>query len=181
MKLTHPRKTKPTIRCNVRASEIGTFVALPKSANAKLPPRGAVAIEGSFNGIPFQAILEPDGAGSRRLKISQGMRNSLRKDNAGEVTIEITKVGEEFETRVPSDLAKAIAAMPRAAATWADITPLARRDWIFWFISAKKRETRERHLEKARDMLGSGKRRICCFGGANWLMKSNGTLNKSKK
>jgi hypothetical protein len=90
------------------------------------------------------------------------------------VTVEITRAGEELDTRVPMNLRKALAAAPLAQALWADITPMARRDWILWTSSAKQLETRRRRIEKACAMLASGKRRVCCFGGINWLMKNHG-------
>ena len=88
---------------------------------------------------------------------------------------EITRAGEEPETRVPIDLRKALAAAPLAQALWADITPIARRDWILWISSAKQPETRRRRIENACAMLASGKRRVCCFGGIKWLMKNHAT------
>jgi DNA-binding transcriptional regulator YiaG len=39
--------------------------------------------------------------------------------------------------------------------------------------SAKQPETRRRRIEKACDMLVSGKRRLCCFPGIEWLMKKD--------
>ena len=38
-----------------------TFLVVPKNASAKLPSRGMTAIEGTINGLAFQAMLEPDG------------------------------------------------------------------------------------------------------------------------
>ncbi len=73
---------------------------------------------------------------------------------------------------MPADLRRALAAHPRAQKTWDDITPLARRDWILWLCSAKLAETRVRRIKKACSMLATGKRRVCCFGGINWLIKS---------
>jgi hypothetical protein len=94
--------------------------------------------------------------------------------NAGDtVTVEITRAGEEPEIRVPMDLRQALRAAPLSQASWADITPMARRDWIFSISSAKLPETRRRRIEKACDMLASGKRRLCCFPGIKWLMKEN--------
>ncbi|MES2223783.1 MAG: YdeI/OmpD-associated family protein [Patescibacteria group bacterium] len=84
------------------------------------------------------------------------------------------------ETRVPTDLAKALKAHPKALAQWKANTPLARRDWVLWLSTAKKEETRVRRIEKAISMLSSGKKRICCFGGINWLIKI-GELNKKGK
>ncbi len=77
-----------------------------------------------------------------------------------------------LKTRMPRDLHKALATNPKAHKLWMDITPIARRDWILWISTAKQAETRKRRIEKACDMLASGKRRVCCFGGINWLMKN---------
>ena len=38
-----------------------TFLTLPKEASAKLPSRSMTSVEGTFNGLAFQATLEPDG------------------------------------------------------------------------------------------------------------------------
>src|SRR5205823_11283137 len=46
-----------------------SFLTLPKNASAKLPSRGMTAIEGTINGFPFQATLEPDGQKSHWLKV----------------------------------------------------------------------------------------------------------------
>ncbi|MBW4049517.1 MAG: DUF1905 domain-containing protein, partial [Proteobacteria bacterium] len=48
-----------------------TFLVLPAVASAKLPTRSMVTVEGSFEGQPFQATLEPDGQGSHWLKIDK--------------------------------------------------------------------------------------------------------------
>jgi len=63
----------------------------------------------------------------------------------------------------PTDLRKALAAAPDAKAKWRDLTPVARRDFVMWIDSAKQAETRQRRIERACDMLVSGKRRPCCF------------------
>jgi len=132
-------------------------------------------VEGTINGFPFRAALEPNGKGSHRLRVNKAMHDAAGADAVDTVTVEITRAGKEPETRVPMGLRKALAAAPLAQALWADITPIARRDWILWISSAKQPETRRRRIEKACDMLASGKRRVCCFGGIKWLMKDHGT------
>lgn len=149
------------------------MVILPKTASAKLASRGTVMIEGAINAFPFRAALEPDGKGSHRLEVNDTMSDEAGADAGDIVTMEIARVGDEPECRVPADLRKALAAAPRAQAGWADITPLARRDWVFSISTAKQAETRERRIEKACDMLASGKRRLCCFPGIKWLMRDN--------
>ena len=130
-------------------------------------------VEGTISAIPFRAALEPDGRGSHELRVNQVMHDAAGADAGDTVTVEITRVGEEPEIRVPLDLRQALAAAPRAQAAWADVTPMARRDWIFSISTAKQPETRRRRIEKACDMLASGKRRLCCFPGIKWLMKEN--------
>ena len=66
---------------------------------------------------------------------------------------------------MPDDLRKALIATPAARATWEDITPLARNEWICWVISGKKAETRSIRIEKTLSKLKGGMRRPCCWAG----------------
>ena len=149
----------------------GTHLALPEGASAKIPSRGETTVEGVIHGFPFRAALEPDGRGGRRLKTTEPMRDAAGAAGDGAPAVEITRLGAEPEIRVPTDLRKALKTDARARAAWAEITPTARRDWILWIATAKRSETRGQRIEKARDMLSSGKRRVCCFPGLRWLTK----------
>jgi uncharacterized protein YdeI (YjbR/CyaY-like superfamily) len=66
---------------------------------------------------------------------------------------------------LPADLKKALIANAKALATWEDITPLARNEWICWISSAKKAETRTRRITWGCENLQDGKRRPCCWPG----------------
>jgi Bacteriocin-protection, YdeI or OmpD-Associated/Domain of unknown function (DUF1905) len=181
MKVAKLQETKSTIRFRARllrpkaTEKIGSWIllTLPKNASAKLPSQGMTMVEGVINSLPFRAALEPNGKGIHWLRINKAMQDAAGAGAGDTVTVEITRTGEEPEIRVPMDLRKALAAAPPAQASWADITPMARRDWIFSITSAKLPETRRRRIEKACDMLASGKRRLCCFPGIKWLMKEN--------
>jgi uncharacterized protein YdeI (YjbR/CyaY-like superfamily) len=50
-----------------------------------------------------------------------------------------------------------------AKALWDDLTPIARMDFISWIEAAKQPDTRRRRIERACDMLVTGKRRPCCY------------------
>lgn len=67
--------------------------------------------------------------------------------------------------RMPEDLRKALASSSTAKATWDDITPLARNEWICWVTSGKKAETRNIRIEKGISKLKGGMRRPCCWEG----------------
>lgn len=180
MKAPKTQPTEPTIRFSAKLvpseangkTESWTLT-LPKNASAKLPSRGATMVEGAINAFPFRAALEPDGKGSHSLSVNKTMRDGAGGDEIDTVAVEIARIGDEPEMRVPMDLRKALAAAPVARAGWDDITPMARRDWVFSVVTAKLPETRSRRIEKACDMLECGRRRLCCFPGVKWIMKEN--------
>ena len=150
-----------------------TFLVLPKDASAKLPSRSMTSVAGTFNGLAFQATLEPDGQGGHWLKVDRKLREELGAEVGDVVMLEIAPVAQEPEPRVPADLRKVLAAAPAGARkVWSDITPLARRDWIHWIVSARQAETRARRIRTACDMLAKGKRRPCCFDRSGMYAKS---------
>lgn len=178
MKSAKAKNTPITIRFNgkiVTSNKVGAsaVITLPKAASAKLPSRGIVNVEGTINAFPFRAPLLADGKGSHMLKVSPAMRHDLAADDIDTIAVEITRVEDEPEIRIPADLKKSLKAIPSAEKSWADITPMARRDWIFSISSSRQEETRRRRIDKACDMLKSGKRRLCCFPGIKWMMKKN--------
>jgi hypothetical protein len=146
-----------------------TFLTLPKEASAKLPSRGMTTVEGTINGIPFRATLEPDGQKSHWLKVNRKLSEAAGAGAGDVVTLEISP--DALETTVPADLRKALAAAPKARAVWADITTIARTDWIHWITSARQRETRARRVKNACSMLAAGKRRVCCFDRSGFYSK----------
>lgn len=66
---------------------------------------------------------------------------------------------------VPKEFREALLAHPKALATWMDITPLARNEWICLVSGGKSIETTERRLERAYSQLSEGQRRPCCWLG----------------
>jgi len=178
MKLVKRQVTKSTIRFSAKLVR-EEFVTLPGEASEAFPSVGAAMIEGTINGFPFRIALESSGKGNHRLKVNQAMRNAAGASAGDTVTIEILRVADEPETRIPTDLKKALTAVPSARALWSAITPMARQNWILWISSAKQTETRRNRIEKACDMLASGKRRVCCFGGLNWLRKDHPTAGET--
>lgn len=150
-----------------------SFLLLSKEASARLPSRGMTAIEGTMNGSPFQAVLEPDGQKGHWLKVDRKLRAAAGAEVGDVVALEIAPAAKEPEPTVPADLKKALAtAAPKARTLWSEITPMARRDWIHWILSAKQAETRARRIKNACSMLAAGKRRPCCFDRSGFYSKS---------
>jgi len=174
------RATNTTVRFKAKLSRPAspkgaawTFLVLPAAASAKLPTRSMVTVDGTLGGAPFRATLEPDGEGSHWLRVDRALREAAGAEAGDTVALEIAPVEQEPEPKVPADLRRALAANPAAKATWADITPVARRDWIHWITSGKKAETRAKRIDTACDKLASGMRRACCFDRSGRYSRGN--------
>ena len=150
-----------------------TFVVLPADAGKHLPTRSMVTVDGTLNGHSFQTTLEPDGEGSHWFKVENAASEAAGVEAGDSVAFEIKPVEKEPEPQVPADLKQALADNPAAKATWSDITPVARRDWIHWITSGKKAETRAKRIDVACDKLASGGRRACCFDRSGMYSKGN--------
>ena len=150
------------------------FVVLPKEASGKLPRRGRVSVDASINGKSFRALLEPDGQKSHWLKIDEKLMKDSDAGFGDSVEFSIEAVEQEPEPAVPTDLAQALRESPEALATWESTTTIARLDWIHWITTAKQEKTRIKRIADACDMLGSGKKRVCCFDPSGFYSKAFG-------
>lgn len=149
------------------------FLNLPQDASDQLPTRSMVSVDGTFNGSAFQTTLVPDGQGGHWLKVDPKLQETTGVKPGDLIELELAPSAVEPEPEVPEDVQKALeAAGPKAMATWADITPVARRDWIFWIVSGKKAETRVKRIEVACSKLSAGNRRPCCFDRSGMYDKS---------
>jgi hypothetical protein len=142
---------------------VGILLVLPKDASAKLPSRGIAMVKGTINGVPFRAVLEPDGKESHWFKVDEAVLDAARAASGDTVAMEIEPTKEWLEPKIPANLKDALEADPKSYDKWTDITPAARWDWIRWIGSARQSETRQRRVESVCSRLRVGKRRPCCF------------------
>jgi hypothetical protein len=94
MKLAKLEETKSTIRFRAKllrpkaTEKIGSWIRLTlrMNASAMLPSRGMTMVEGTINGFPFRASLEPNGKGSHWLRVSKVMHDAAGADAGDTVT-----------------------------------------------------------------------------------------------
>lgn len=157
---------QPTIRFQSRLLESG-MLAIPSDFYEKLP-EGATALEGVVNHFPFRAPISPEG-----LELTPTLKEAAKLETGDATEVEVTRIGDEAEVRVPSDFRSALGKAPDAYEQWKNTTTKARRDWILWMLTAKLEKTRQTRIANGCDMLSSGKKRVCCFGGLSWLNKDH--------
>jgi len=155
-----------TIRfdATLQTIEKATILRLPKTASAKLPSRGQVAVEGTINGQPFQTVVEPDGEFGHWIRIDRKLQRAAAVSAGESAALELAPRTEWPEPTVPKDLAAALAAAPKKIQElWKAITPMARWEWVRWVNATSNPDTRKRRVEVSISKLQSGKRRPCCF------------------
>lgn len=140
-----------------------TLVVLPPSASQQLPSRGQVMVKGVINNADFLAALEPDGTGGHWLNVDDHLRERISAKIGDSVSLTIEATKDWPEPEIPADLLRALRADAQVTAQWADITPMARWEWIRWVNATGNTETRQRRVEVSCSKLRGGARRPCCF------------------
>ncbi len=141
-----------------------TILRLPKTASAKLPSRGQVAVQGTINGREFATVVEPDGSFGHWISVAPQLQESAAVSAGATATVEIASSKDWPEPHVPHDLQTALTAAPqKIQGVWKDITPMARWEWVRWVNATNNPDTRKRRVEVSISKMNSGKRRPCCF------------------
>ena len=155
----HPKTAK---------SNFQTLLNVPEWVSKQFPSRGMTKVEGTINGHPFRAALEPNTSGSHWLHVNKAMLKGAGT-HAGD-TVRLAILGPEPEPTVPADLWVALTASHEAKTLWDNLTTMGRRDWVRWIESAKQPETRTRRVTRTVEQLSSGKRRACCVNVYEFML-----------
>lgn len=156
-------KTSVTVRCTAVAERIGdrTIARLPAEASAELPSRGQVAVTGTVDGRELRTVVEPDGRKGHWIDLDGAAATVPEADTS--VALELTPTKDWPEPQLPEDLGTALDEAPDLEDVWADITPMARWEWVRWVGATKNPATRTKRVGVAISKLRDGKRRPCCF------------------
>lgn len=153
-----------------------TLLRLPQEASGRLPSRGQVAVAGTIDGEEFEAVLEPDGNRGHWMKAGGRRPGAFAR-------VELLPVKAWPEPRVPEDLGAALDAAPQKIRDlWAEITPMARWEWVRWVNATPNPSTRRRRVEVTLSKMENGKRRPCCFDLASCTdpeLARNGRLREA--
>jgi hypothetical protein len=158
-------KSKLVVRNSAEGKPSKTVLDVPKAVASKL--RGMATVEGTINGHPFRAPLEPASNGDF-LRVNAAMLDGARA-GVGDA-VQLAVLGPEPEPEIPADLQAAFSSSRRAMTLWNDLTLLGRLDWIRWIESAKAPETRARRVARTVEQLSSGKRRPCCVNVYEFML-----------
>jgi Domain of unknown function (DUF1905)/Bacteriocin-protection, YdeI or OmpD-Associated len=119
--------------------------------------RGRVPVRGTINTFPFRSSLMPMG-GCHRMVINKTIRDGARVKAGDTVTVQMERDVAERVVEAPPLLRKALAKSKAAQTNWAKLSYTHQKEIARSITDAKKEETRARRLEKAIDILKTGKR-----------------------
>ena len=162
--MSKPAGAPIRFRTALEAVGTATILRLPEQASARLPSRGQVAAHATIDGHEVTTVVEPDGAKGHWIKVSAALPQEAGLAAGDVVSVTLQVAADWPEPDVPGDLAEALAAAPaRIRDVWADITPMARWEWVRWVNATANPDTRRRRVEVTISKMDHGKRRPCCF------------------
>lgn len=156
-------------RPGIAKTDLQPLLEVPEWVSKLFPAHVSTKVEGTINGHPFRAALEPDTSAGHWLRVNKAMLKGAGADVGA--TVRLAILGPEPEPRVPADLKGALGTSHEAKTLWDDLTSMGRRDWIRWIESAKQPETRTRRVARTVEQLSSGKRRACCVNVYEYMLR----------
>lgn len=98
------------------------------------------------------------------MRVEKELQRGAAVELGDTATIEIEPAKDWPEPVLPRDLEFALESAPqKIRQLWAEITPMARWEWVRWVNATRNADTRERRVEVTISKLNDGKRRPCCF------------------
>ncbi len=126
-----------------------TYVVVPFDSTREFGTKSRVPVKGTIDGHPFKSTLLPNAEGKHFLVVKREIRDAIGKTPTETVTVTMTRDSSPRSLAIPGDMMKALDGDPKAKAVFTDMAHSHRKAYIEWVEEAKRKETRERRIEKA--------------------------------
>ncbi len=127
-----------------------TFVAVPAAAMKAFGGRKRVPVVATINGFSYRTTISNMGDGPC-IPVRASVRAEAGVEAGDRIDVSLELDAAERTVDVPPFFAKALTAAERRAFDAMAYTH--RKEYVEWILDAKKPETRERRIEKAREKL----------------------------
>ncbi|MDP2888556.1 MAG: YdeI/OmpD-associated family protein [Bacteroidota bacterium] len=123
------------------------YVEFPFSAEEVFGTRGMVKIKALFDGkAEYRGVMSNMGTGCHILIMTQEVRRKLGKSFGDSVLVELEHDLEKREVIIPEDVRNLLIEYPEAQAFFEILSYTHRKEYINWITSAKREETRTKHM-----------------------------------
>ncbi len=133
----------------------GAYVFFPYEVEREVGTKGKVAVNATFDGVPYKGSLFKYSYPQHILGILKSIREQMGKQPGDSVDVAIWKDEELRTVEIPVDFRNRLK-KESLLAVFEELSYTHRKEYCRWISEAKKEETRLRRLEKAVEMLRNG-------------------------
>ncbi|MEM1318836.1 MAG: YdeI/OmpD-associated family protein [Bacteroidota bacterium] len=135
----------------------GAYIKIPFDVEAEYGKK-RVKIKATFDGEPYRGLLVRMGQPEHILIIKKDIRTKIDKNFGDTITVTLEEDTEPRVVTVPEDFAAAMNAAPEVVAFFQKLSYTHQKEYVQWIEGAKREETRNRRINKALEMMKSGKK-----------------------
>ena len=133
----------------------GAYVFFPYDVEKEFGTKGKVAVNVTFDGVPYKGSLFKYSYPQHILGILKSIREQIGKQPGDTVDLAIWKDEELRTVEIPADFRNRLK-KESLLTIFEKLSYAHRKEYCRWITEAKKEETRLRRLEKAVEMLRNG-------------------------
>ncbi len=130
----------------------GHLVEVPGEVVAALGGKGRIAVQASFNGVPYRGSIVRMG-GVMMLGVTKAIMAEAGAGPGDAIDVVVQNDEAPREVEVPPELRKALKRNRAAAAVWDRLSFSHRREYVGYIVEAKREETRARRVERTIEAL----------------------------
>ena len=131
------------------------FIEVPFSVYEVYGVRGIFRVKGTADGVEYSAAYAPY-SGKHWMVVRKDLMDILKKGPGDSVHFALEPDTAPRVITAPDDFAAALAENDIAQAAWDKLAYSHKKEYVSWIDEAKKRETRDRRIEKAVEMIAEG-------------------------
>jgi|SRR5438046_2938035 len=133
----------------------GAYVFFPYDVEKEFGTKGKVAVNVTFDGVPYKGSLFKYSYPQHILGILKSIREQIGKQPGDTVDLAIWKDEELRTVEIPADFRNRLK-KESLLTIFEKLSYAHRKEYCRWITEAKKEETRLRRLEKAVETLRNG-------------------------
>ncbi len=129
------------------------YIEFPYDVKREFGTAGRVKIQATFDGHPYRGSLAPMGGDCHLLGLTQQVRKNIGKEPGDTVSVVLQQDTEPRTVELPQELQEWLDKRPEEKEFFEGLSYTNRKEYAQWITGAKKKETRNRRLEKAFSLL----------------------------
>lgn len=135
-----------------------TVLVPPFSVEKTWGTKARVPVKGTMNGYSFRSSLFPMGDGKHCIMVNKDLQKGAGVGQGDTVSVVLEVDTEPRVVKVPAELKRALAKNAKAKAVFEKYSYSHQKAYVEFITEAKRKETRERRVEKIVARLAAGKK-----------------------